>query len=521
MYSILIADDEAIVREEIKCLLDYTAIGFTICGESSNGEDAYRKILSLHPDVVFLDICMPGMSGLDVARKTRSHGFCGKILIISNYSNFEYAREAIRYGAQDYLTKPVNVDELEKILTTFKDHFDKERLTTNTTWHYRRKAHDSIVKDVLLGDADLSQLNLSDMHFSAAIYQVVIYEKYSHNASDASYEFADLLRVTNQDNSSFDHITLQYNDVLLLKGQFAIQKFNEFLERYNRKKRPQKNSPLDSLFITYGRCVNSLAEVPRSYEEAYQLKHRRFFCDKEQHTMGYKALPAFANNVPIITDELVKDYSTKLLNYIQSFNRNKMAETLKELQDLFYNSSDSIQNIKLFLIDLYLRIHEQMLHLYPGNQIPFSRNTDVIRSIENTFFLYEILLFFTGQFEIIMSAIGTSTRDSVLDDILYYIAHNYTGNITLENIAPLFGYNSSYLGKIFHQKMGLNFNSYIDHMRIEHAKKLLLKEDTKVYSIAEKVGYRNVDYFHIKFKKYVGQSPAEFRKKNKPTVTTD
>ena len=114
-----------------------------------------------------------------------------------------------------------------------------------------------------------------------------------------------------------------------------------------------------------------------------------------------------------------------------------------------------------------------------------------------------------------MSSIGSSNRDSVLDDILHYIDHNYPENITLESIAPLFGYNHSYLGKIFTKKMGQSFNSYVDHVRIEQAKRLLLRDDSKVYAIAQQVGYKNVDYFHLKFKKYVGQSPAEFRKQNR------
>lgn len=515
MYKILVADDEAIIREGIKCLFDYESIGFTISSEASNGDEAYDKMINLHPDVVLLDIRMPGMSGLEVAKNAREHGFTGKIVIISSYTDFKYAQEAIRYGVQNYITKPIDEDELEKVLLQFKDAFDKEAVATNTSCYYHEKAHDSIVRDILLGETELSNLNLSDMHFSADVYQVIIYEKYGHKNTDAAYEFTDLLRVTNHDNNSYDHITLQYNEVLLLKGSFAIQKFNEFLERYEREKRPQKNSPLDSLFITYGRCVNTLEEVPHSYKDAYSLMKRRFFCDQEQHTMGYMALPSFENTTPVICKDLMQEYSTRLLNYIQAFNRNKMAETLKELQDLLYESSDSIESIKLFLTDLYLQIREQMVHLYPNNSIPFSSNTDVIRSIEQTFFLYEIIQFFAEQFEIIMSATGTSTRDSVLDDILHYIDHNYANNITLENIAPLFGYNSSYLGKIFSKKMGQNFNSYVDHIRIEHSKELLLNDDAKVYSIAERVGYRNVDYFHIKFKKYVGQSPAEYRKKNK------
>ena len=91
-------------------------------------------------------------------------------------------------------------------------------------------------------------------------------------------------------------------------------------------------------------------------------------------------------------------------------------------------------------------------------------------------------------------------RESVLDDILYYIDNNYQTNIKLETIAPLFGYNSAYLGKIFTKATGQTFNSYIDHMRIEHSKELLLHRNMKVYEIAEQVGYHNVDYFHKKFK---------------------
>ncbi len=517
MYKILIADDEAMIRQGIKCLFDWEELGYTIVDEAANGDSAYEKIMSLTPDVVLIDIRMPGMLGLEVIRKVREEGFNGKVIILSGYSDFKYAQEAIRYGVQYYLTKPIDEDELEEILHTIRHELDAAYSAVSTAEHYREKAHDSIVQDILLGNADLSKLNLSELHMISDIYQVVIYEKYSHNASDATYRFSDLLRVTNQDNHSYDAIIVNKQEVILLKGRFAIQQFNDFLERYEREKRPQKDSPLDSLFITYGRCVHSLQDVPASYTEASKLLHRRFFCEQGQHTIGYDALPDFEHNTPIINDTMRNEFASKLLNYIQAFNRNKTGETLKELQDALYDASDSIDAIKLFLADLYLQIKEQINHLYNTIEIPFAGNAEIIRSIEDKRYLYEIILFFSAQFEIIMSSIGNSSRDSVLDDILHYINHNYSSNITLENIAPLFGYNSSYLGKIFSKKMGENFNSYVDHIRIERSKEMLIKEDLKVYNIAEKVGYRNVDYFHIKFKKYVGQSPAEFRKKYKET----
>ena len=116
------------------------------------------------------------------------------------------------------------------------------------------------------------------------------------------------------------------------------------------------------------------------------------------------------------------------------------------------------------------------------------------------------------QIEAAMNALGSSSKDTILADVLFYIDHNFQNNIKLETIAPLFGYNSAYLGKIFTKSVGESFNSYVDHRRIEHAKKLLLENRLKVYEIAEQVGYKNVDYFHKKFRKYMEMSPAEFRK---------
>lgn len=516
MYRVLVADDESIIREGMKCLFDWEKMGYSIVDEAANGEQALQKIITLEPDVVLMDIRMPGLTGLEVIRRARESGFHGKIIIISGYSDFKYAQEAIRCGVQYYLTKPIDEDELAEILDSIQKQLDNDRANADAAEHYRQKARETIVEEILLGGANLSEKSLTDFHMGADAYQVAICEKYNHTTQDSLYRFADLLRLANQDNYSFDNVTLEYNDVFLLKGSYAIGKFNALLQHYEQDKTPQKGSPLDSFFITYGRCVSTPEEIPQSYKEAYALLNRRFFCDQEQHTIGYTALPTLQSNTSVITPQLLAEYSSGLLNYIQAFNRNMVAETLSELQKKLYVSSDSIDDIKLFLADLYLSIKEKMSHLYSNASIPFASNADAIRFISSRYYLYEIILFFTEQFETMMSAIGNSSRESVLDDILHYINHNYAGNITLENIAPLFGYNSSYLGKIFSKKMGETFNSYVDHVRIERSKELLLNENTKIYTIAEKVGYRNADYFHIKFKKYVGISPAEYRKRNRP-----
>ena len=509
MYKLFIADDEAIIREGLRCLLDWETLGFTIAGEAANGDAALQFLLSETPDLVLLDIRMPGMSGLDVVRIAREHGYDGKVVILSGYSDFNYARTAIRYGVLSYLTKPIDEDELLEIVSQIRNQLDSD---ASARFFCVGRKLDSIIQDLRCRHCRLRPPGSCELHLNADIYQVIIYEKYSHRTEDAAYRFSDLLRVTNQDHNSFDHITDDTREIILLKGSFATEKFSSFLERFQRQCQPQKDSPLDSLFLAYGRPVSHLEEIALSYTDASRLIDQRFFCEEDQHTLGYENLPTLGSGLPLITGAFLDEYAGRLFDGLSSFSRSRTAEILGELQTKLYQSSDSIDTIKLFFADLYLQIKERIGRSYTSVDIPFPGNGEIIRIISEKYYLYEIIRFLTEQFELILSSIGRTSKEGVIDDILYYIEHNYARNLTLEAIAPLFGYNSSYLGKIFSKKVGENFNSYLDHVRIEHSKELLLGNDMKVYEIAEKVGYRNVDYFHIKFKRQVGMTPAEFRR---------
>lgn len=513
VYRILVADDEDIIRQGIQCFFDYEALGFTIAAEASNADQAYEAILRIQPDVVLMDIRMPGMSGLEVVRLAREAGYSGKVVIISSYTDFRYAQEAIRYGVQHYLTKPIDEDELQAILIGFKEEFDQAKTNREADRQQRLMAHEHIVRELLLSKTVLSQAEQESNGLLAECYQVVICENLA--SPDQVPDTDTLLHMYNSDNQSYSAATIDGTRVLLLKGSHALRKFGKLVDTGPEDLSPQRREVLDAVFMTYGSCVSSLEEAVASYNQALQCLGRRFFCQPGQQILGYGQLPSLRSTTPVLSDALCDQYALTLLNCIQSFNRTLTAQTLEALQQQLSAAPDSVETIKLFLADLFLRIKSRMNHLHPDSGMPFPSNADIIRCIQSKHFLYEILRFFTSQFEGIMGAIGISSRDSILDDILQYINHNYTGNITLESIAPLFGYNSSYLGKIFSKKVGINFNAYVDQVRIEHAKQLLLDEKIKVYTIAERVGYRNVDYFHIKFRKYVGQSPSEYRKAHK------
>lgn len=516
MYKILIADDELIIRQGLRCILDWNKLGYEIIGEASTGKEALQLILSHTPDLVLLDIRMPQMLGIDVVKEAKEQGYQGKFIILSGFTDFKYAQAAIRYGVDYYLTKPIDEDELLGTVQEITTQIEQTSLQQEALEQYHDKAKGVILYEILTDQADYSRLESTNFCPNANHYQVVIYEKYSHNAERTAYRFSDLLKITNEGHNSYDSITIDNHEVLLLKGEFILNKFQRFLKHYEGEQKPQANSPLDSLFIAYGRVVEQIEDIHISYHEALYLLQRRFFCEHHQHTIGYDQLPPDTiSGENTLDDTCLLHYCELLCGFIQAAKRNQVAETLKELETELYNSGSDIPKIKLFLTDLYLSIKERLSHLYHNMNIPFPGNSMVIDFINNKYYLYEILLYFSEQFEIIMRAIGNPSSDSVMDDIIHYIEHNYMNNIKLENIAPLFGYNSSYLGKIFNKKVGEGFNVFIDKVRINHSKELLINTDLKVYEIADRVGYRNVDYFHTKFKKYMSQSPAEYRKANK------
>ena len=513
MYTYFIADDETKIRQGLRRLIDWEDLGFFCVGEASNGEDALAVILEKKPDIALLDIRMPRLSGLDVARLAREKNYEGTILILSGYSDFKYAQEAMCYDVKFYITKPVDEDDLTAHLLKIREELDEKKKRTSAIEYYSEKARSSILRDFLTGSSRTLTEELKELGLLSGCYQAAIYEKYSHDAAAVSYRFSDLLHLTNEDNHSYETLTIDHNEIILLKGDFAIRRFSEFVERFEREVKPQKGSPLDSLFITYGRVVYRPEDITGSYREALYLLQMRFYCDPGQHTFGYHQLARPQNSYFIPDKATLEEYRDMLVDYIQTRNRRLLAETLGRLREQIYLSSVPIEDIRRFFLDLYLQVREAVRYHYHTADIPFPPGSWAADFINTRYYLYEIITFISEQTEMILRSLGTASRESTLDNVIYYIRHNYMNNLKLERIAPLFGYNSSYLGKLFTQKIGMNFTAYLDRVRIDASLELLKEGTLKVYEIAEKVGYSNVDYFHTKFKKVMGESPAEYRRK--------
>lgn len=267
--------------------MDWEALGYQIAGEAADGEEAVSFLAARRPDVVLLDISMPKCNGLEVVRRTQEQGFSGKVIILSGYSDFKYAQEAIRLGVKFYLTKPIDEKELEQLLLQLKEEIAEESKKRAAATNYYQRARETILRDLFLKPGNVALLDLVDMNTAAVEYQVVLYERYVSQQKDMGFSFERFLRVNNQENHLFDLIELEQAQGVLLKGEGVIRRFHELLEQCAEQAANSLPTALDHVFLAYGRKVSTLGEIHLSYEDAHLLLSRKFFTEQKQHVVGY------------------------------------------------------------------------------------------------------------------------------------------------------------------------------------------------------------------------------------------
>lgn len=158
-----------------------------------------------------------------------------------------------------------------------------------------------------------------------------------------------------------------------------------------------------------------------------------------------------------------------------------------------------------------LIVNERIKQKYQGLSLELPSNQSISEEIYRQERLSVLIKYMKHNVVLMQTAIHDGSRQSTMKSLLEYIDNHYDKNLKLERLGDIFGYNSSYLGTIFKEYTGMSFTKYLDLTRIEVAKKLLSEQDSKVYEIANLVGYKSVDYFHSKFKKYVEISPKQYQ----------
>ncbi|RKP56976.1 DNA-binding response regulator [Cohnella endophytica] len=510
MYRVLLVDDEPTIREGLSTLIPWQELGYEVIDMAANGQEALQKCNQLRPDLLIVDIRMPGMTGLELIRQIRGLELDMRVLILSGYADFEYAKQAISYRIDGYLLKPVDEDELIGYLDQLRSEMDSARFDKVNRQDEPELRLDSLLAAFLSGEqlpsAAYAQLERKLQWDS---FEVMLIKPVTSNEMVPALHTLIKHKLTelfdNRDRGAAFSMPPYVG--VLLKGALGDEKQRRSLYKEIWDSCEQ---PVIDIFAVSGGEAGRLEEIAVSYEIALDRIQNRFFLEKGTISRADRETATHVREDDADSlDELFADAAGTLYLALEVGNSDSVRRFIQHAAEEMVRKGSTEEEIKTRFVQLFSTVLDKL-----------TRDRSEMHSIELRASMVEIyketryLALIDRLSAIAEGMAGTVDNggsDTLIKRVLDFIHRNYAENLKLEKLAELFNYNSAYLGKLFKQVTGEHFNTYLDKVRMEQAK-LLIEQGLKVYQVAEKVGYANVDYFHIKFRKYVGTSPTGYKK---------
>lgn len=514
--KVVIVDDEPKLRQGLQTLIPWKEMGFVVAGAAANGVEALEVIERERPDIAFVDIRMPLMDGLQLIRTVVSKHPDIQIIILSGYADFDYAKQAIKSGVAGYLLKPVDTEELSHTLEQVKKRIQQKR--QNTEQKPMAKPPREWLLRKLLGvsrDSESQDIaSLKNMLHEAGMlwesYEVILL---SPRAIDSElphvcHKFADALKPAIQESGRGEIIVSFPYVALLLREPLRGRKCREQLYR-----RLQSASGGTSFAAAVGGAVAKPEEVGRSFLQAQKGVEQAFFAQREE-LLPLNTSLYIAPNDSCSSDEQIETCIEELalrLSYSLDASRfEAIASLMEEAAALFFKREPKEHFIK----ESFFHLVNAVVHKRTKVSGRGLKRTEEVSQFLQKIFTYDRLVDLMRETQEFLLSFAKRTepegREKELHMMLDIIHNHYDDNLKLETLAGVLNYSPAYLGQMFKNKTGEYFNTYLDKVRIRKAKELLA-QGLKVYEVARRVGYANVNYFHEKFKKYEGRSPSNFK----------
>lgn len=521
MVRILLVDDEPFIVQGLKAMIELGSGNCEVVGEAANGKEALAFLEHRDVDLIIADIQMPVMSGLELLEKIRDEKISDAyFVILSGYSDFQYAQQALRYKCMDYVLKPVKQEELERILRQVESLNRKREEQEAREQYWEQAMFSECMTAALYGEADVKMLQYLESHlpFSGAFRYVEFENRQPENEEDRKHKIlceacqrlaGDAWKACFVRERSRD--TGMYRVGMLYFGKMAetVQKTErEFLEDFLERLETEEKV---SAMAFAGVRVEGLEELEESRKTAEMVKSMSMFHEPSR-IFWYEEEEKTYHSENVV---LCKEILDGLIRAAEENHTEQIAQKAEELYGQMRNAGMDRQMIDMNLNYLLFGL----VHLAVQQSDEVSREEVFSMVRENGFDFHtmrgnqENLEKFVCEYAEYLVRIRKNSSRGVLADVEKEISERYAENLTLKEMSGKFFVNSAYLGQLFKKKHGISFKEYLNNYRIEQAAELLLRTDMKIYEIAEKVGYHDLDYFINRFISAKGCTPSRFRKK--------
>ncbi len=539
MKRIMIVDDEFLVRIGIRSMIDWEAHGYTVVGEAANGQDAIEKLAAIHPHIILTDLLMEPVDGLELIRYCRQHHPHIRIIVLSNYNEFDKVKAAMKLGASDYLLKlttsaaellPI-LDEVSKGMEDIAENTSVEayRLLNRNVSAIRQRLIRVMAHGGYTSSEDLlSELNLLDNQCNFVEPYYVLYLKIINfefirsfpEMQDLSTFSASFENIANEISQEvfpaqtfryeagdyivvFNNMSDRDNPQFLKKVEEYYNRLASFIHRYLGVRLcailSGKHLGVDSFASAMDACKKYISNCFLYEQQALLYSWQQTAGQQKLQIPEHLSMVDWKNALTFFNQELAADFVRQLIQFFYTTKENGTElflyrEKLFDLYRVWKKDSDA-KGIDLdALCDNYGQPLYQIIVHY-----------DLLSDVEKGF--YEILQAYEQEY--IKQGSKKLRKDIVR--CISYVKQNLKEDLSVAMMAGYLHMSESYFSHLFKSEMGISFIEYVNQLRIENAKDLLDNTELRIGAIACEVGVPNANYFSILFKKITGLSPNEYR----------
>lgn len=525
MYKLLIVDDEYLVIEGLLKLVDWKKYGIHVIGEASSGQEGLSLARDHKPDFVITDIKMPGLSGLDMMKRISDFNPKTRFLVLSGYDDFEWAKRAFNYGAIDYLLKPVDLEQLDAVLSKAVEKMgeessgekrkeDLEKALSRSISLLKREAFIELLKGRYTSEKALEEkLGAAQLKLSGEPCTVMLLKMKETSEYSGTYIKELFKKLTDFFEDGRWGYAFQMSEeeiVFLVNAQGVNSKWCSLLA--------------ENIFLRFRLDeAGAVLGLGGEYERLGRIKYSFIEAEKavEYRYLSPTPIVSYFDIQKHFLDLEKVSYPLQFVETVMEGLKGANSELLSNSLDAYFSQIKQkrveIAHFKSVMMELLFVLRKELKGMNIDLSKVFIDEFEDIYSIQKKSGLEEIwkvvVQFIMSILDFIESTANKNNKQ-IIKEVMKLIEESFSSkDLTLNDVAEKIYLTPNYVSMLIKKETGQNFSEIILRKRIEKAKELLFDETLKTYEIAEKVGYVDQNYFFKAFRKVVGMTPGEFRNK--------
>lgn len=512
MIRTVLVDDDYIVRTFMRNIVDWKAAGFEIISDVQDGEQAYDVIKKENPDLIITDISMPVMDGIELIKKLKEEGLDPVIVVLSCHDDFDYVREAMKLGADDYILKNTfNKKNIDTIFAKFYELVERKQEKQTELLKMKKMAEvgknelkNEFLNNIIKNKYDYSKMVAKGHSYNIDLslvntYVVLIKVHKKKNILENQGEklerymaIYDIVGEILEERGKFELVILESMLYMLVLDGGEIEDSNVLRSMISDLYKMVSIKVMSGIiFAVSDKCIGK-ESLQHAYLHAKAVLNEGFYKIKE--VFYYRLTIYEGNSVKVMERNFFGALvQLKLAKDVERIIE-KCLGKLKEFELAYVAEADVIRWLQE--VDRVLEVVAYKRDYYKIHHI-----NDVVNMIQ----AYEEII-------IKYPFVSKKVKNPLVASALNLMIKNFDQLISLSSIADELNVNSTYLSRLFKQEIEMNFIDYLTQYRIEYAKGLLVSTDLKVNEISEKCGFLEYRYFCKVFKRLVGDNSNGYRR---------